>query len=146
MNISNKSSFQLVDYKIQKLFFDNPFADLSGDSSNLSYFAVSSKEYTDGHWEGSVALGFKTSINSDDSENILFEGVILGEFSDPGCTDSISGDEFVTKLRINGSSTLIPILRAAACSGSALMGFPGKYTLPNINVFTLEWNDNSFEQ
>lgn len=137
MGVSNKSSFQLSDYKIQRLYFDKPFVETSEDTSDLSYFAVSRHEYVDGGWSGNVALGFKLCDNSD---NKFFEGVILGEFSDRECAEN-NPDEFVKKLRINGASTLIPILRAAACSGGALMGFPGKYTLPNINVFTLEWSE-----
>lgn len=145
MNFSNKSEFQMREYKIHKLHFDNPFIDLSDDSVELSYFAASKHEYSENRWNGSVAMGFRLTSAEDadeyEQQQTFFEAVIVGDFFANGDQNTENEADFIKKLRINGSSTLIPIVRAAVCSASALMGFPGKYTLPNINVFTLEWND-----
>lgn len=145
MNSLNKAAFQMTKYKINKLHFDNPLIDFTDDTTELSYFAASHHEYLDDHWEGSIALGFILipSATSNLPKEPFFEAIIFGTFTDGELSPDDGKDAFVKKLRINGASTLIPILRAAACSTSALMGFPGKYTLPNINVFSLEWNNDT---
>jgi len=145
MNIDIMSEFQMEEYKIHKLCFDYPFVNLSDDTVELSYFAASKHEYIENYWSGSVALGFRLipamGANTDEQPQVFFEAVIVGEFSQIGNQSAEDETAFVKKLRINGPSTLIPILRSVACSASAMMGFPGKYTLPNINVFALEWNN-----
>ena len=140
-NMDLKSTFQLKEYHISKLLFDQPWVELSEENKKLSYFARLRYAHCDGHWEGTICLGFRY-LNPDETQDpsTIQESIILGLFTEDLENTSEMEAAFVKHLKINGASTLIPILRGAICSASAMMGYPGKYTLPNINTFSLCWS------
>lgn len=135
------ATFQMKGYRILKLLLDNPLIDFSEEDVGISYFAQYKYEKIEDCWSGAVLLGFRL-VNVQEGEDPaedeppFMEAIIEGNFSDSVVSNE--GD-FEKRLKINGASTLIPIIRAAICSASALMGFPGKFSIPNINVFSLEW-------
>ena len=143
------ATFQMKGYHMKKLLLDNPLADLSEDKVELQYFAHYRYSHNEEQWNGLIGLGFRVvqmanNENTNDNQPLFMESIIEGEFSMNSENTPENEETFSKRLRINGASTLIPIMRAAVCSTSSLMGYPGKYSIPNINVYSLSWTcDNS---
>ena len=142
------ASFQMKEYKIIKLYLDNPLADFSEECTNLLYIAGYKTTYENDEWVGFIHLGFKleSAEPQDEGEGtakLLYEAVIAGSFAEKGPDSPEAKTAFERKLKLNGATTLIPLLRAALASAGALMGFPDSYKIPNINVFGLKWTSGA---
>ena len=137
------SGFQMEEYKILRLSVE-AFPD-SDDNGTIGYFAKDRIEHEGGRWTGEVMLGFRKTSESDPA-TVLYEIIIVGKFKLPDEDKEDSKARFRKFLRGNGAATLIPIARAALVTTSALTGHPGKHSIPNINVFDMQWNTSSDEQ
>lgn len=142
------ASFQMKEYKITKLCLDNPLADFSEECTNLLYLAGYKSTYENDEWVGFIHLGFKLESTNpqnerEDAPKTLFEAIIAGSFVEKGPDSPETKTAFERKLKLNGATTLIPLLRAALASAGALMGFPDTYKIPNINVFGLQWTSGA---
>ena len=133
------SPFQVEEYHIVRIHADMSIV-TEPVKIESQYYAQASSEYSDGKWRGDVGIGFRY-IKTEDEQGIIAEIVINGKFSMAGQNDDIGKEMFENRLKINGASTLIPIARAALASTSAIMGYPNKLTLPNINVKSMKWKE-----
>lgn len=148
MQTEPMATFQMKEYKITKLCLDNPLADFSEECTNLFYIAGYKSTYENEEWVGFIHLGFKLESASPQGEDgeaprTLFEAIIAGSFAEKGSDSPEAKTAFERKLKLNGATTLIPLLRAALASAGALMGFPDTYKIPNINVFGLKWTSGT---
>lgn len=131
------SEFQIERYHIDKLCAEI----LNREGSfpiEFQYFASYQKDYREDQWKGSIHLGFRM-VTDDEKKDLMYEVIITGDFNMPGVHDEDAEKIFLQRLQVNGAATLIPLARAALSTTFSLMGFPNKYTLPNINVMSIQW-------
>lgn len=138
------SAFQLKEYKIQKMVINAPGENVTPETTTLLYFANCDVTRSDHGWTGNIAIGLKIAPK-DEADTTLLETVIVGTFMDGSDDTPENKERFEKLLKLSGATTLIPIARAAACSAVSIMGYHGKLIIPNINVYTLNWNEQQSE-
>lgn len=134
------SSFQLTEYHIDKLLLFNPNREVDGHEIKHDYFANYRVDSNDSHWSGAIALGFRSSYTDEQKRIDLDEIIIIGQFTMEKNDMCQTQEDFIKRLKINGSSTLIPIARAVLQTSASMTQRAEYHKLPNINVYDLNWN------
>ena len=133
------SKFQFVDHKITKMLVELPIGYKGERSESINYFATYATEYHEDFWNGSVTIGFRQQSKDAENPSTLYEIIISGRFTYSGENNGETEKEFVKFLKSSGAATLIPLARAAITSAGAISGYPGVCTIPNINVYQMNW-------
>ena len=143
--MSALSSFQFIRHEIPQIQINIP-GDYSDESPlSVQYCAKYRTYHDEGRWTGDVMLAFRKELSPQDSTEFLYEIVIVGGFTSRGENTEEDKESFVRYLKTSGATTLIPIARAALVSTSAIMGHPDLCTIPNINVYNLNWTEPEAE-
>ena len=136
------SDFQYVGHSIAKMKLEFPVDTMLQKAETINYLASWHAEYSENRWHGAVTIGFQQLDGASENPSVLFEIVVVGRFISSGTDSEESRNEFVRFLKSSGAATLISIARAAIISAGALCGFPGLCTIPNINVYAMNWAED----
>lgn len=137
------SGFQFLGHRIERLHLENIDNKKDMEELSLRYFANYRYRKKDGGWFGELELAFRRDLPNDDKTKCAYEIVILGSFEAPKDELIQTDEDFVKRLKVNGAATIIPIARAILTATASMICGSGLYTLPNINVFNLQWREGS---